>query len=138
MILLLCEDDYEPLIGQTFESQEEAYAYCNNYAKCHGYVTRKDRSDTKHGKIVVDLSKSQRNKESSRCECKAHMRITSKKCFDIFPEEWHVTKFVKEHNHELLSFEEMRFLPANRTISQEEEKIILLYKEVGLSVRQII
>ncbi|KAL2927442.1 Protein FAR1-RELATED SEQUENCE 11 [Bienertia sinuspersici] len=66
------------------------------------------------------------------------MRITLKKCFDIFPEEWHVTKFVKEHNHELLSSEEMRFLPANRTISQEDEKQILLYKEAGLSVRQII
>ncbi|KAL2930387.1 Protein FAR1-RELATED SEQUENCE 11, partial [Bienertia sinuspersici] len=132
------EDDYEPFIGQTFKSQEEAYAYYNKYAKCHGYVVRKDRSNTKDGMTVVDLSKSQRHRESSRCECKAHMRITLKRCFDIFPEEWHVTNFVKEHNHELLSPEEMRFLPSNRTISQEEEKQILLYKEVGFSVRQII
>ncbi|XP_057532184.1 protein FAR1-RELATED SEQUENCE 11-like [Amaranthus tricolor] len=152
---LVVENDCEPFIGQTFESQEEAYAYYNNYAKRHGYVARKDRSDTnKHGKTirrdfychrggkkplkVVDLSKSQRHKQSSKCECKAHMRITLKKRFDIFPEEWHVTKFVKEHNHELLSSEEMRFLPANRSISQQDEKQILLYKEAGLSVRQII
>ncbi|KAL2896054.1 Protein FAR1-RELATED SEQUENCE 11 [Bienertia sinuspersici] len=151
---LVEEDDYEPFIGQTFESQEEAYVYYDNYAKRQGYVVRKDRSDTKHGRTVrrdfcchrggknplkvIDLSKPQRHKVSSRCDCKAHMRITLKKCFDIFPEEWHVTKFVKEHNHELLSSEEMRFLPANRTISQEDEKQILLYKEAGLSVRQII
>ncbi|KAL2941635.1 Protein FAR1-RELATED SEQUENCE 11 [Bienertia sinuspersici] len=32
----------------------------------------------------------------------------------------------------------MRFLPANRMISQEDEKRILLLKEVGFVVRQII
>ncbi|KAL2944269.1 Protein FAR1-RELATED SEQUENCE 11 [Bienertia sinuspersici] len=96
---LVVEDDYEPFIGQTFESQEEAYAYYFNYAKHHGYVVRK----------VVDLSKSQWNKESSRCECKAHMRITLKKCIDIFPEEWHVTKVVKEHNHENCHLEKCDF-----------------------------
>ncbi|KAL2932999.1 Protein FAR1-RELATED SEQUENCE 11 [Bienertia sinuspersici] len=147
-------DVNEPFIGQTFESQEEAYLYYKNYAKQHGYVVRKDRSNTKHGKPVrrdfychrggkkpskvVDMSKTQRNKESFRCHCKAHMRIVLKRCFDIFPEEWHVTKLVKEHNHELLSSEEMHLLAANRSISQEEEKQILLYKEAGLTVRQII
>ncbi|KAL2925380.1 Protein FAR1-RELATED SEQUENCE 11, partial [Bienertia sinuspersici] len=147
-------DVNEPFIGQTFESQEEAYLYYKNYAKQHGYVVRKDRSNTKHGKPVrrdfychrggkkpskvVDMSKTQRNKESFRCHCKAHMRIVLKRCFDIFPEEWHVTKLVKEHNHELLSSEEMHLLAANHSISQEEEKQILLYKEAGLTVRQII
>lgn len=151
---LMEENEYEPFLGQTFGSQEEAYVYYNNYAKRHGYVVRKDRSNTKHGRTirrdfychrggkkpskVVDLSKSQRQKESFRCGCKAHMRIILKRCCDIFPEEWHVTKFVKEHNHELLSFEEMRLLPANRTITEDEEKQILLYREAGLSIRQII
>lgn len=110
-------NDDEPFLGQTFETQEEAFVFYNKYAKRRGYVVRKDRSDTKHGRTirrdfychragkktlkVVDLCKPQRNKESSRCECKAHMRITLKKSFDIFPEEWHVTKILKQHNHEM-------------------------------------
>lgn len=49
---LTAEDEYESFIGQTFESQEEAYIYCNNYVKRHGYVVYKDRSDTKHGKTM--------------------------------------------------------------------------------------
>ncbi|GJQ94340.1 FAR1-related sequence 11-like protein [Tanacetum coccineum] len=66
------------------------------------------------------------------------MRLTLKKSFDIFPEEWHVTKFIKDHNHEPLSHEEMRFLPANCIITPEDEQEILLYKEAGLNVREII
>uniref|UniRef100_A0A803LWI9 Protein FAR1-RELATED SEQUENCE n=1 Tax=Chenopodium quinoa TaxID=63459 RepID=A0A803LWI9_CHEQI len=147
-------NDDEPFIGQTFESQEEAYVFYNKYAKQHGFVVRKDRSDTRHGRTirrdfychcggkkplkVVDFSKPQRNKESSKCDCKAHMRITLKKCFDIFPEEWHVTKYSKQHNHVMLPPEAMRFLPSNRNISGEDEKKILLLKEAGLSARQII
>ncbi|KAK9671524.1 hypothetical protein RND81_12G036200 [Saponaria officinalis] len=77
------------------------------------------------------------NRGSSKCGCRAYMRITLKKGFDIFPEEWHVTIFVKEHNKDMLSSEELRFLPANRNITSEDEKK-MLYKEAGLSIRQII
>nr|GEZ47290.1 protein FAR1-related sequence 11 [Tanacetum cinerariifolium] len=52
--------------------------------------------------------------------------------------EWHVTKFIKDHNHELLSHEEMRFPPANRIITPEDEQEILLSKEAGLNIREII
>ncbi|KAL2900679.1 Protein FAR1-RELATED SEQUENCE 11 [Bienertia sinuspersici] len=85
---------------------------------------------------VVDVSNLKEQRIDKMC-CNAHMRITLKRSFDIFPEEWHVTKFSKEHNHEMLPPEAMRFLPANRSISQEDEKQILLFKEAGLSVRQI-
>ncbi|KAL4383354.1 hypothetical protein GQ457_15G006800 [Hibiscus cannabinus] len=148
------EQDDEPFIGQTFESEDEAFVFYNNYAKRHGFVVRKDRSDTRNGRTirrdilchragkqrlkVADHSKPQRNKKSSKCDCKAHMRITLKRSFDIFPEEWHVTKFVNLHNHGMISLEAMRFLPTNRTITSEDEKQILMYKEAGLQVRQII
>nr|GEW53836.1 protein FAR1-related sequence 11 [Tanacetum cinerariifolium] len=111
--------DNEPFIGQTFSSLEEAYIFYQAYAIQHGYSVRRDRSDRRNNKSV-------------------HMRLTLKKSFDIFPEEWHVTKFIKDHNHELLSQEEMRFLPSNRIITPENEQEILLYKEAGLNVREII
>ena len=60
-----------------------------------------------------------------------------RKSFDIFPQEWHVTKFVINHNHELLSPLKVRFLPANRVITKEDKDHILLLKKGGLSVRQI-
>ncbi|CAO2814071.1 unnamed protein product [Amaranthus hypochondriacus] len=44
--------DDESFIGQTFETQEEAFIFYNNYAKRHGFVVRKDRSDTKQGRTV--------------------------------------------------------------------------------------
>ena len=61
-----------------------------------------------------------------------------RKSFDIFPREWHVTKFVINHNHELLSPSEVRFLLSNRVITKEDKDRILLLKKGGLSVRQII
>lgn len=86
----------------------------------------------------IDPNKEQRNRVSIRCNCNAHLRIKLRRCNEIFPEEWHATTFVEEHNHDLLSQSQVWFLPANRMISQEDEKHILLLKEASLSVRQII
>lgn len=66
------------------------------------------------------------------------MRLILKPINDIFSEERHVTKFIKEHNHNLLSPTGMCLVPINRVITAEDKSQILLYKEVGLSVRQII
>ena len=75
---------------------------------------------------------------STRCESKAYLRIPLRKSFDIFPREWYVTKFVIDYNHELLSPSEVRFLPTNQVITKEDKDRILLLKNSGLSVRQII
>nr|GEZ47849.1 protein FAR1-related sequence 11 [Tanacetum cinerariifolium] len=56
----------------------------------------------------MDYSKVQRNRASSKCGCKAYMRITLRRENEIFPEEWQVTILNLEHNHELLSMEEVR------------------------------
>jgi hypothetical protein len=37
----------------------------------------------------------------------------------------------------LLSISKVRFLPANRVITKDDEERILLLKEAGLSIRQI-
>ena len=55
----------------------------------------------------------------------------------MFPSEWRVTTFVVEHNHTLLTQSEVRFLPANRIISDDYSERIFLLKEGGLSVRQL-
>ena len=60
------------------------------------------------------------------------------KSIAIFPKGWHVTIFVVDHNHELLSPSRVRFLSANRVTTKDNKNCNLLYKEVGLLVREII
>ncbi|KAL2898336.1 Protein FAR1-RELATED SEQUENCE 11, partial [Bienertia sinuspersici] len=145
---------FEPFVGQTFQSEEEAWAFYHNYACLQGFSIKKDRTKKRDGVLIrrdfychrsrtqplkeIDPNKEQRNRVSVRCSCNAHLRIKLRRCNEIFPEEWHVTTFKVEHNHALLSQSQVRFLPANRIISEEDEKQILLYKEAGLTVRQII
>ena len=87
---------------------------------------------------MVDPSKEQRNRMSLKCGCKARLTIVLRKSIDIFPKKWQVTIFVVDHNHELLSPSSVRFLPANRVITEDDKNCILLYKEAGLSIREII
>ena len=70
-------------------------------------------------------------------DVKAHLSIILRKSFDIFPQEWHVTKFVVDHNHDLFSPSEVQFLPANRVTTIDDEKHIFLLKEAGLSIREV-
>ncbi|XP_074342210.1 protein FAR1-RELATED SEQUENCE 11-like [Apium graveolens] len=115
---------FEPFIGQCFLSEEEAYLFYHKYAKQYGFSICKARFDkNKDGEIkrrdfvyhreglqlskMVDPVLKQRNTPSTRCDCKAHMRVTLKKSFEIFPEQWHVTEFIVTHNHELFSQEEI-------------------------------
>ena len=65
------------------------------------------------------------------------MRVTLRRSFDLFLEEWQVTLFKDDHNHKLLSPEQVRFLHTYRSIDKETERWILLLNEAGLSVRQI-
>ena len=62
---------------------------------------------------------------SLKCGCKAQLFLFNES-IDIFPKEWHVTIFVVDHNHDLLSPSSVRFLPANRLIT-EDDKIAFSY-----------
>ncbi|RZB97812.1 Protein FAR1-RELATED SEQUENCE 11, partial [Glycine soja] len=147
------ETNIVPFVGQIFLSEEEAFAFYKRYAYQHGFSVRKGRFIKRNGIMrrrdffchregrsslkIIEPLKEQRNRESTRCECKAYLRISLQKSHDIFPSEWRVTKFVVEHNHVLLTQSEVRFLPANRTISEDDIERIFLLKEGGLSVRQL-
>jgi len=79
----------------------------------------------------------QRNRKSHKCGCESYTRVTLRRSFDIFLEEWQVTIFKDDHNHKLLSPEQVCFLSTYRSIDKETEKRILLFKEAGLLVRKI-
>lgn len=114
------DNENEPFVGQCFRSEEEAFIFYKAYANRHGFSVRKGRFVNRNGEIarrdffchregklpikILKPSLQQRNRKSSKCECKAHLRIALRKSgSNVFPQEWHVTKFIADHNHDLLS-----------------------------------
>lgn len=51
--------------------------------------------------------------------------------------DWRVTGFANHHNHDLLEANQVRFLPAYRTISDIDKNRILMFAKTGISVQQM-
>ncbi|XP_030473626.2 protein FAR1-RELATED SEQUENCE 11 [Syzygium oleosum] len=143
-----------PYIGQRFDTHDAAYEFYCEFAKRCGFSIRRHRTEGKEGvgkgltrRYFVchragntpvkstNESKPQRNRKSSRCGCQAYMRIS--KTTDLGAPEWRVTGFVNHHNHELLEPNQVRFLPAYRTISDTDKSRILMFAKTGISVQQM-
>ncbi|KAF5786535.1 putative transcription factor FAR family [Helianthus annuus] len=147
-------DDAIPYIGQRFATHDHAYEFYSEFAKRCGFSIRRHRTEGKDGvgkgltrryfvchragnTPVKTLSenKPQRNRKSSRCGCQAYMRIS--KTTELGAPEWRVTGFSNHHNHELLEPNQVRFLPAYRTISDADKNRILMFAKTGISVQQM-
>ncbi|CAD5178063.1 protein FAR1-RELATED SEQUENCE 11 isoform X2 [Musa acuminata AAA Group] len=147
-------NDVIPYIGQRFETHDAAYEFYSEFAKRCGFSIRRHRTEGKDGigkgltrryfvchragntpvKAATD-TKQQRNRKSSRCGCQAYMRIS--KSMDMGVSEWRVTGFESHHNHELLEPNQVRFLPAYRTISDADKIRIQMFAKSGISVQQM-
>ncbi|GMI70281.1 FAR1-related sequence 11 [Hibiscus trionum] len=144
-----------PFIGQRFISQDAAYEFYCSFAKQCGFSIRRHRTRGKDGvgrgvtrrdftchrggypqmKLSDDL-KMQRNRKSSRCGCRAYMRIVKRADFNV--SEWRVTAFSNIHNHELLKANEVCLLPAYSTITPDDKARICMFAKAGMSVRQML
>lgn len=151
---LECTNDVVPYIGQRFPTHDAAYEYYSEFAKSCGFSIRRHRTEGKDGvgkgltrRYFVchragntpiktsNENKPQRNRKSSRCGCQAYMRIS--KVTELGAPEWRVTGFANNHNHELLEPNQVRFLPAYRTISETDKSRILMFAKTGISVQQM-
>lgn len=147
-------NDAIPYIGQKFATQDDAYNFYSEFAKQCGFSIRRHRTEGKDGvgrgltrryfvchragNTPVKVSKEtrpQRNRKSSRCGCQAYLRIGKNTSMGV--PEWRVTGFVNNHNHELLEPNQVRFLPAYRTISDCDKNRILMFAKTGISVQQM-
>ncbi|XP_023530341.1 protein FAR1-RELATED SEQUENCE 11-like [Cucurbita pepo subsp. pepo] len=147
-------NDATPYIGQRFPTHDSAYEFYSEFAKRCGFSIRRHRTEGKDGigkgltrryfvchragntpMKTPNENKPQRNRKSSRCGCQAYMRIS--KTMELGPAEWRVTGFANHHNHELLEPNQVRFLPAYRTISEMDKARILMYAKSGISVQQM-
>ncbi|CAN1195512.1 Protein FAR1-RELATED SEQUENCE 11 [Linum perenne] len=153
-------DDAIPYIGQRFVTHDSAYQFYSEFAKRCGFSIRRHRTEGKDGvgkgltrryfvchragntpvKTTNDR-KPQRNRKSSRCGCQAYLRISKSLSEEEMlgaQSEWRVTGFANQHNHELLEPNQVRFLPAYRTISDADKSRILMFAQTGISVQQMI
>ncbi|XP_062177116.1 protein FAR1-RELATED SEQUENCE 11-like [Alnus glutinosa] len=147
-------NDAIPYIGQRFATHDAAYEFYSEFAKRCGFSIRRHRTEGKDGvgkgltrRYFVchragntpiknsNESKPQRNRKSSRCGCQAYLRIS--KTTELGAPEWRVTGFANHHNHELLEPNQVRFLPAYRTISDTDKSRILMFAKTGISVHQM-
>lgn len=148
-------NDAIPYMGQRFATHDAAYEFYSEFAKRCGFSIRRHRTEGKDGvgkgltrRYFVchragntpikasNESKPQRNRKSSRCGCQAYMRIS--KTTELGASEWRITGFLNHHNHELLEPNQVRFLPAYRTISDTDKSRILMFAKTGISVHQMI
>ncbi|CAH9141809.1 unnamed protein product [Cuscuta epithymum] len=151
---LVTMNDSIPYKGQRFPTHDAAYEFYTAFAKQCGFSIRRHRTEGKDGvgkgltrryfvchragKTPAKSSaenKPQRNRKSSRCGCQAYLRIS--KNSDLGVPEWVVTGFANHHNHELLEPNQVRFLPAYRTISDSDKSRILMFAKTGISVQQM-
>ncbi|PKI74919.1 hypothetical protein CRG98_004691 [Punica granatum] len=143
-----------PYMGQRFPTHDSAYEFYSEFAKRCGFSIRRHRTEGKEGvgkgltrryfvchragntpAKAANQSKPQRNRKSSRCGCQAYMRIS--KVMEPGVLEWRVTGFLNRHNHGLLEPNQVRFLPAYRTISDADRSRILMFAKTGISVQQM-
>lgn len=143
-----------PYIGQRFLTHDAAYEFYSTFAKRCGFSIRRHRTEGKDGvgkgltrryfvchragnTPIKTLSegKPQRNRRSSRCGCQAYLRIS--KITELGSIEWRVTGFANHHNHDLLEPNQVRFLPAYRSISDADKSRILMFSKTGISVQQM-
>lgn len=105
----------EPFIGMEFESEEATKSFYDSYATRTGFVMRVDafRKSMRDGTVVwrrlVCNKEGFRRSKPRRSESRKPRAITREGCKALIvvkkdkSGKWIVTKFVKEHNHPLLS-----------------------------------
>ncbi|XP_077233631.1 protein FAR-RED IMPAIRED RESPONSE 1-like isoform X2 [Tasmannia lanceolata] len=99
----------EPYVGMKFGSEEEAYAFYNDYAKrvgfgvCKRYTSRSRKDKSLIGGEYVCVRggykkpcETNRARATTRIGCKAMLKAKR-----IASGRWAIVNFVKEHNHEL-------------------------------------
>ncbi|OWM84071.1 protein FAR1-RELATED SEQUENCE 5-like [Punica granatum] len=130
-------DDFanDNLLGKIVRSEEEAYTLYNEYAYEKGFSIRKAKSRYYEGTRLIrqkeyvcskegfkeDPTPSETpsyNRLDVRTGCKAMIRFTVK------DDEWKVTHFIAEHNHELASTEERHLLRSARNFRRPKPRLL--------------
>ncbi|KAM7270223.1 hypothetical protein ACFE04_029437 [Oxalis oulophora] len=145
-----------PHVGMIFKTDVEAFDYYVCFARKNGFAVKKARSrlSPQLGVIKRDFEcyrsgyqshknknpavETHRERKSGRCRCDARMYMSKEPLPDGGSHCWMVVQFSNVHNHELLDNEQVRFLPAYRTINQADQDRILLLSKAGFPTHRIV
>ncbi|KAK8623192.1 hypothetical protein V6N13_118082 [Hibiscus sabdariffa] len=133
----------EPFEGMEFDSEQSARVFYNSYARCIGFSTRVSvyQRSRRDGSIIcrqivcsregfrraAGQNRSKRQRTVTRVGCRA--QITVKKQSSG---KWVVSKFVKDHNHELVPPDKVHCLRSHRHVSGPARSLIDTLQAAGM------
>ncbi|RYR03410.1 hypothetical protein Ahy_B06g082333 [Arachis hypogaea] len=109
-----------------FSTPEEASGFYNNYNRLKGRVFERRNGWKK-------LDRKREHKVVTRCGCLAEMRIKKKDETG----NWYVSRFIDEHNHEMVSEKFVNYLRSHRKISEVEIAQLTNMRGIGISIPKI-
>ncbi|KAI3992063.1 hypothetical protein MKX01_014954 [Papaver californicum] len=143
------DSNLEPLDGMEFESEEAARIFYNSYARRIGFSTRVSvyHRSRRDGAIICrqivcsrqgfrhdrdrdgnsSESRSKRQRSVTRVGCKAMIMVKKQDSG-----KWIVSKFVKEHNHELVGPDKVHSLRSHRHVSGPARSLIGTLQAAGI------
>ncbi|MED6115466.1 hypothetical protein PIB30_117220 [Stylosanthes scabra] len=125
----------EDVRGLTFDSESEVCDFYSKYAKCHGFVSRKDvksvdangninsrqlvcnRAGVRHWKHFKRENRQREHKPITRVNCQAKIRFTR----HLRSGKWKVIAFEGKHNHPLCPLKFRHLIPANRWLDDADK-----------------
>ncbi|KAL4301358.1 hypothetical protein AHAS_Ahas17G0292900 [Arachis hypogaea] len=116
----------EDILQMEFCTPEEARYFYNSYSRLKGFFTRQ-------GKKLEMADRKREHKVVTRCGCLAEMRIKRKDGSD----KWYVSRFLDNHNHELVAGKYVDYLRSHRGLSDVEISHLTSLREVGISIPKI-
>ncbi|KAF9610834.1 hypothetical protein IFM89_025200 [Coptis chinensis] len=121
----------EPLVGTEFDSEDAAKSYYDAYTRRVGFNTRLGQYSRSKpdGTITTEFLCSREGlKRKTADSCNTMLKI-ERKDFDI----WVVAKFVKEHNHSIVTPSKVHYLRSRRHFAGATKTIAETYQGVGVS-----
>uniref|UniRef100_A0A0V0ISE9 Protein FAR1-RELATED SEQUENCE n=1 Tax=Solanum chacoense TaxID=4108 RepID=A0A0V0ISE9_SOLCH len=138
--------DLEPYEGMEFKSEQAARIFYNSYARRVGFGTRvsayrRSRRDNSISTRQLVCSKEgfnprpdngaqhkpKRQRIVSRVGCKAHLTVKKQTSG-----KWAITKFIKDHNHELVPPDQVHLIRSHRHVSGPARSLIDTLQAAGL------
>ncbi|KAJ0978908.1 hypothetical protein J5N97_014382 [Dioscorea zingiberensis] len=130
-----------PEIGKTFTSFDEAYNYYKHYAQGVGFNIRKGNirrlKDGTIRKRYIFCSREGFREENLKNDVRYRRRETRVGCnarvgFTVEDDQWIISDFIPEHNHELVQEDQRYMLRISREISDAHAFTIDKMDEAGI------
>ncbi|KAG6635776.1 hypothetical protein CIPAW_11G065400 [Carya illinoinensis] len=119
----------EPFVGKEFDEVEDAQAFYKAYARRTGFAMRTNHTRLSKDDRKLILVKYVCSREGFRREI---IMCIKKHC-----QKWTVCKFIREHNHELLTPRSISLLRGHRGVTRVQKKLILTLNESSVPTRKI-